>query len=41
MQIWLADPLFGGPAQNGRHLIELLAAFGLTAPIGLKRTVQG
>lgn len=41
MQIWLADPLLGGPAQNARHLIELLAAFGLTALIGLERTIQG
>jgi putative Mg2+ transporter-C (MgtC) family protein len=41
MQIWLADPLFGGAAQSGRHLVELLAAFGLTALIGLERTVQG
>ena len=30
MQMWLADPLFGGAAQNGRHLIELFAAFALT-----------
>jgi putative Mg2+ transporter-C (MgtC) family protein len=41
MQIWLADPLFGGVAQNGRHLFELFAAFGLTTLIGLERTVQG
>src|ERR1700748_1381287 len=42
MHIWLAEgPLFGGPAQSGRHLIELLAAFGLTTLIGLERTVQG
>ncbi|HZC93854.1 MAG TPA: MgtC/SapB family protein, partial [Mycobacterium sp.] len=41
MQIWLADPLFGGAAQGGRHLIELFAAFGLTALIGLERTIQG
>jgi putative Mg2+ transporter-C (MgtC) family protein len=41
MQTWLADPLFGGPVQSGRHLIELLAAFGLTAIIGLERTIQG
>ena len=41
MEIWLADPLFGGSVQNGRHLIELLAAFGLTTLIGLERTVQG
>ncbi|HUH71567.1 MAG TPA: MgtC/SapB family protein [Mycobacterium sp.] len=41
MQIWLADPLFGGAVQGGRHLIELFAAFGLTALIGLERTVQG
>jgi putative Mg2+ transporter-C (MgtC) family protein len=41
MEIWLADPLFGGAVQSGRHLIELLAAFGLTAIIGLERTIQG
>jgi putative Mg2+ transporter-C (MgtC) family protein len=41
MQIWVADPFFGGAAQSGRHLIELFAAFGLTALIGLERTVQG
>jgi putative Mg2+ transporter-C (MgtC) family protein len=41
MQIWLADPLFGGAVQSGRHLIELFAAFGLTAIIGLERTIQG
>jgi putative Mg2+ transporter-C (MgtC) family protein len=41
MQIWLADPLLGGTAQGGRHLIELLAAFGLTTLIGLERTIQG
>jgi putative Mg2+ transporter-C (MgtC) family protein len=38
---WLADPLFGGAVQSGRHLVELFAAFGLTALIGLERTVQG
>jgi putative Mg2+ transporter-C (MgtC) family protein len=41
MQIWLADPLFGGAAQGSRHLIELFAAFGLTTLIGLERTIQG
>jgi len=41
MQMWLADPLFGGAAQNGRHLIELFAAFALTTLIGLERTIQG
>lgn len=41
MQIWLADPLFGGTVQGGRHLIELFAAFGLTTLIGLERTIQG
>jgi hypothetical protein len=41
MEIWLADPLFGGAVQSGRHLIELFAAFGLTAIIGLERTIQG
>jgi hypothetical protein len=25
-QNWLVDPLFGGTVQNGRHLVELLAA---------------
>jgi putative Mg2+ transporter-C (MgtC) family protein len=33
MLIWLADPLFGGAVQNGRHLIEVFSAFGLTALI--------
>ena len=41
MQIWLADPLFGGVTQGGRHLVELFVAFGLTALIGLERTIQG
>lgn len=41
MQTWLADPLFGGAAQNGRHVIELFAAFVLTTFIGLERTIQG
>ena len=41
MQILLADPLLGGSAQGARHLVELLAAFGLTALIGLERTIQG
>src|SRR5437764_12243262 len=41
MQILLASPLLGGDAQGARHVIELLAAFGLTALIGLERTLQG
>ena len=41
MQVWLADPLFGGVTQGGRHLVELFVAFGLTALIGLERTIQG
>lgn len=41
MQIWLADPLLGGNVQSLRHVVELLAAFGLTALIGLERTIQG
>src|SRR5436305_14607505 len=41
MQILLASPLLGGDAQGARHVIELLAAFGLTALIGLARTIQG
>jgi putative Mg2+ transporter-C (MgtC) family protein len=39
---WLADtPLFGGPGQGTRQIIELFAAFGLTALIGLEREIQG
>lgn len=41
MQSWLAGPLLGGDAQGVRHLVELVAAFGLTALIGLERTIQG
>jgi putative Mg2+ transporter-C (MgtC) family protein len=41
MQHWLTGPLLGGDAQNARHIVELFAAFGLTALIGLERTVQG
>jgi putative Mg2+ transporter-C (MgtC) family protein len=41
MQILLAGPLLDGDAQGARHMIELLAAFGLTALIGLERTIQG
>lgn len=42
MQIWLADPLFGGAVQSGRHLVELLAAFGLTAigQVGVTMTLS-
>jgi putative Mg2+ transporter-C (MgtC) family protein len=40
--LWLADSsLFGGSAQGGRQLVELLAAFALTTLIGLERTIQG
>jgi putative Mg2+ transporter-C (MgtC) family protein len=41
MQIWLADPLFGGPGQSSRQLVELFVAFGLTSLIGVERTMQG
>ena len=41
MQSWLAAPLLGGNVQGYRHLVELLAAFGLTTLIGLERTIQG
>ena len=41
MQILLADPFLGDSVQCARHLVELLAAFGLTALIGLERTIQG
>lgn len=42
MELWLADPpLFGGPGQGTRQIIELLVAFGLTALIGLEREIQG
>jgi putative Mg2+ transporter-C (MgtC) family protein len=41
MQMWLAGPLLGGNVQGARHGVELLAAFVLTALIGLERTIQG
>ncbi len=42
MQSWLAGPpLLDGDVQGVRHLVELFAAFGLTALIGLERTIQG
>ena len=42
MEILLADPpLFGGPGQGSRQIIELLVAFSLTALIGLEREIQG
>lgn len=43
MQMWLAaDPaFFHGTGQSSRQLIELLAAFLLTALIGLEREIQG
>lgn len=42
MQSWLADaPLFGGPGQGNRQVIELLIAFGLTSLIGLEREIHG
>ncbi|OBH02739.1 MgtC/SapB family protein [Mycobacterium sp. E1747] len=41
MQHWLAAPLLGGDVQGFRHLVELVAAFALTALIGLERTIQG
>ncbi|WP_156689628.1 MgtC/SapB family protein [Mycobacterium sp. Marseille-P9652] len=41
MHTWLAAPLLGGEVQGVRHVVELFAAFGLTALIGLERTIQG
>ena len=41
MNMWLADGFFSGAGQSSRQTVELLAAFGLTALIGLERTVQG
>ena len=42
MHIWLATSLLGDhDVQGVRHLIELFAAFVLTALIGLERTIQG
>ena len=39
---WLADPpLFGGPGQGARQVLELFVAFGLTALIGFEREIQG
>jgi putative Mg2+ transporter-C (MgtC) family protein len=39
--MWLTSSLLGGDVQSVRHLVELLAAFGLTTLIGLERTIQG
>jgi putative Mg2+ transporter-C (MgtC) family protein len=43
MDVWLAvdHPFFGGPGQGTRQIVELFAAFGLTALIGLEREIQG
>jgi putative Mg2+ transporter-C (MgtC) family protein len=41
IQILLVGPLLGGHVQGARHVVELFAAFGLTALIGLERTIQG
>jgi putative Mg2+ transporter-C (MgtC) family protein len=43
MELWLAadPPFFGGPGQGTRQIIELFAAFALTALIGLEREIQG
>lgn len=38
---WLSPPLFGGHVQSLRHLIELVAAFGLTSLVGLERSIGG
>jgi putative Mg2+ transporter-C (MgtC) family protein len=41
MAITLATSFFGGAGQGSRQIIELFAAFALTAVIGLEREVQG
>jgi putative Mg2+ transporter-C (MgtC) family protein len=41
MQIWPSHDLFGGAGQGAEQIIELLAAFLLTAVVGLEREVQG
>jgi putative Mg2+ transporter-C (MgtC) family protein len=43
MQLWLAagPSFFHGTGQGSRQLVELLAAFLLTALIGLEREIQG
>lgn len=41
LQLAADAPFFGGPGQGTRQLVELLAAFALTALIGLEREVQG
>jgi len=41
MGITLATGFFGGAGQGGRQIVELFAAFGLTALIGLEREFQG
>lgn len=41
MQTWLAEDFLWGAGRGGRQIVELLAAFALTALIGLERSVQG
>jgi putative Mg2+ transporter-C (MgtC) family protein len=41
MEIWLSNDLWTGAGQGGRQVIELVAAFALTALIGMERTLQG
>ena len=42
MHQWLADPpLFSGPGQGARQILELFVAFGLTALIGFEREIRG
>ncbi|QLL05359.1 MgtC/SapB family protein [Mycobacterium vicinigordonae] len=41
MNTLIASGLFAGSGQGGRQIVELFSAFGLTAAIGLERTIQG
>lgn len=41
MNTWLADGFFTGTGQGARQIVELVAAFGLTALIGLEREIRG
>ncbi|MCV7024402.1 MgtC/SapB family protein [Mycolicibacterium novocastrense] len=41
MTTWLADSFFTGSGQGIHQIIELVAAFGLTALIGLEREIRG
>nr|WP_046283174.1 MgtC/SapB family protein [Mycobacterium sp. UM_NZ2] len=41
MTTWLAQEFFSGTGQGTRQVVELVAAFALTALIGLEREIRG